>query len=147
MANNFRSAGATVFLATHIVTRVTGKRPSTISRYCTVALEIASLLNLNDQPFWIHHSLSKLFAGEGKFDDAQAHIERAKFHAIDDPYILARAMWLQARFWYSQHMFEEAKSEASHAADIYGKLGASQDLEGCRELLQLIDEQVKNPVV
>ena len=126
--------------------RLKGDREKAIHHF-EVALEIASLLNLNDQSFWIHHSLSALFAVEGKFDDAQAHIERAKSHAIDDPYILARAMWLQASFWYDQRIFEEAGSEASHAADIYEKLGASQDLEGCRVLLQRIDEQMKSPVV
>lgn len=37
-------------------------------------------------------------------------------------------------------MFDEAKSEASHAADIYEKLGARTDLEDCRKLLRKIDE-------
>ena len=112
-----------------------------------VALEVASSLNLDDQLFWIHFSLAEMFFREGKFDDAEAHIERAKSHAINDAYNLGRVMELQANFWYDQHMFEKAKLEASHAADVYEQLGAAQDLERCRELLQWTDEQMNNPVV
>ena len=103
--------------------RLKGDKEKAVHHF-EVALEIAPLPNLSDHSFWIHHSLSELFAGEGKFDDAQAHIERVKLHVVDNPYILARAMWLQARFWYGQRIFEETKSEAS------------QDLEACGEFLQ-----------
>jgi len=112
-----------------------------------VALEIASSLNWHGQLFWARFALADLSYGEGMFDDAQAHIERAKSHAINDAYNLGRAMELQANFWYGQRMFEKAKFEASHAADIYEKLGAAQDLRCCREVLQRIDEQMNNPVV
>ena len=111
-----------------------------------VALEIASSLNLDDQLFWIHHDLAHLFIEGRRFDDTQAHIERAKSHAINNAFSLGRAMRLQANLWYIQRMFEKAKSEASHAADVFEKLGAAQDLEKCRELLQWIDEKMNNPV-
>jgi len=111
------------------------------------AIETASSLNLENQVFWAHYALARLFSGEGRFDDAHAYIERAKSHAIDDAYNQGRAMGLQASSWYDQRMFEKARSEASHAADIFEKLGAAHDLEECRKLFQRIDEQMNNPVV
>ena len=75
------------------------------------AIEIASSLNLDDQLFWVHYSLAELFFKEGKLDDAHARIERAKPHALNDPYDLGRAMELQARFWYKRRtLSDEAKS-------------------------------------
>ena len=112
-----------------------------------VAIGIASSLNLDYQLFWVHHTLAELFFMEGRFDDAQAHIERAKSHVANDTYNLGCAMRLQADFWYGQGMFEKAKLEASHAADVYEELGAAQDLEECREFFQRIDEQMNNPVI
>ena len=112
-----------------------------------VALEIASLLNLDGQLFLVHFALAGMFSGEGRFDKAFAHIEHAKSHAINDAFSLGRAMELQANVWYKQCMFEKAKLEASHAVDVYEKLGAAQNLGGCRELLQRIDEKMGNPVV
>ena len=41
-----------------------------------VVLEIASPLNLDGQLFWVHYFLLELFLDKGKFDDAQADIER-----------------------------------------------------------------------
>ena len=48
---------------------------------------------------------------------------------------------LQAGVWYEQHRLEEATSEALRAVDIYGRLGAAQDVEDCRKLL--MDIQAK----
>ena len=45
----------------------------------------------------------------------------------------------QANFWYNQDMFEEAKLEALRAVGSYEKVGATKDLERCRELLRKID--------
>ena len=112
-----------------------------------VALEIASSLNLDNELFWVHYSLAQLFFGEDRFDDAHTHIENAKSHTTSGTYKLGRAMQLQADLWYDQGMFEKARSGALHAADIYEKLGAALDLEGCRELLRRIDEELNRPVV
>jgi tetratricopeptide (TPR) repeat protein len=60
------------------------------------ALEIASSFNQDFQLFWIHYALASLAFGQGKFDDAHAHIEHAKSHAINDAYQLGRAMERQA---------------------------------------------------
>ena len=88
--------------------------------------------------------MAELFFGEKRFDDAQAHVERAKSHVVNDPYHLGRAMYLQARFWHREGRFEEAKSEALGAADIYERAGATRDLEFCRTLLRYIEEGMKD---
>ena len=81
--------------------------------------------------------MANLVFAEGRFDDAHAHIERAKLHAINgnDTYNLARAMRLQAWFWRRQHRFEEAISEALRAFDGFEKLGAVDDVESVRKFL------------
>ena len=104
-----------------------------------LAVGIASPLNLTYQLFWGYYELAGLFSKQGRFDDAHAHIERAKSHATNDAYSLGRAMQLQAKFLYNQHMFEEAKLEALRAVGFYEKVGATKDLEHCRELLRKID--------
>ena len=104
-----------------------------------VALGIASSLNMDRQLFWVHCALADLVFRESRFGNAQAHIESAKSHAANDPYLLARASSLRARFLDGQNMFEEAKSEASHALDVFEKLGAANDAKGARQLLEQID--------
>jgi tetratricopeptide (TPR) repeat protein len=74
-----------------------GEREKAIYHF-EAALGIASSFNWHDQLFWIHYSLAELFLDEGRFDDAHAHVERAKSHAVDNAYYLGRAMELQARF-------------------------------------------------
>ena len=112
-----------------------------------LVLEIASSFNWHGELFWVHDSLARLFSKDGRFDDAHAHIERAKLHAVNNAYKLGNAMEREAKIWYSQCMFENAKLEASRAADVYEKLGAAQDMERCRMFLQQIDEGMNSPVV
>ena len=100
------------------------------------ALVVASSLNVARELFWINYSLAKLFTREGKFEDAQVHVEHARVHAVNDPYLLAYAMDLQARVWYGQGRFEEARSEALRALDAFEKLGAAHNAEITRQLLQ-----------
>ena len=109
------------------------------------ALGIASSSDWNDLLFWIHYDLVELFLNNDRFDDAQAAIERAKSHVVNSPNLLGRAMQLQARVWYRQRRFKEAKSEALRAAYVYEKLGAARSLEVCRGLLRNIDEKMKEP--
>ena len=104
-----------------------------------IALEIASSLNMVSELFWVHFTLALAFFGKGRFDDGHAYIERAKSHAVNDAYNLGRAMELQAGFWYDQRMLDKAKLEASSAADVYEKIGATEDAEDCRVLLREID--------
>lgn len=135
-ANNSWSAGATAFSARYTIPRAI--------HHFEMATEIASPISWDGQLFWVHFALADLFSREGRFDDPHVHIERAKSHAFNDAYKLARAMEEQARFWRDQYRFEKAKPEASHAADVYGELGATYDLGRCRKLVQWIDEQMNN---
>ena len=104
-----------------------------------VALGIVSSLNWHTALSWVHYALAELFLAEGRFDDAQVHIERAKSHAVDNVYGLGRATELQAKLWYKRCMFEEAKLEASRAAEIYEKLKVEKGVENCRNLFRKID--------
>jgi tetratricopeptide (TPR) repeat protein len=106
------------------------------------ALEIASSFAWQAQQFWILCSLAELFFIEGRPDDAHAHVERAKSHAVDSAYLLGRTMRLQAYFWYKQRRLEEAKSEALGAAGVFEKLRATKDVEECRKLLRDIEEEM-----
>ena len=56
------------------------------------ALVIASSFNMHFQLFWIHYSLASLLFCQSKFDNAYAHIECAKSHAVNNPYLLGHAM-------------------------------------------------------
>jgi len=125
--------------------RSKGEREKAIFHF-EVALGIASSFNWHDHLFWIHDSLAQLFLDEDRFDDAHTHVEQAKSHVVNDTYFLGRAMGLQAMVWYKQGRLAEARSEASHAADVYEKLGAVQDLEDCRGFLRQIEGKMNNPV-
>ena len=115
--------------------------------YFEVALEIASSLNWHVPLFSIHYSMARLFSEQGRFNDAHTHIEDAKSHAVDNPYSLAQALLLQARLWYRQSMFEEAKSEALRAHGVFEKLGATGDAERTREFLGVMDLGLVTPAV
>ena len=108
-----------------------------------VALGIASSLGEAYRAFWIHFDLAKLFSREGRFNDAHTHVEQAKSHAVNNAYLLARASRLQARFWYQQHMFEEAKCEVLRALGVFEKLGATNDAERARKLLGRINRNAQ----
>ena len=103
------------------------------------ALEIASSFNWQDQLFWTLCSLAKLLCNQGDFDDAHAHVERARSYVINDPYLSGRAMQLQAEFWCKERRFGEARSEALRAVDVYEKLGAANDLGVCKAILWNIE--------
>jgi len=104
-----------------------------------VAREIATSFNWHQHLFFVYRDLARLYCDEGRFDNAQAHIENAKLRAFDQKYYLAHVMKLQADLWYGQHRLEEARSETLRAVDVYEKLGAAQDLKKCRRLLQEIE--------
>ena len=65
------------------------------------------------------------FRDEDRLEDAQAHIEHAKSHAINNSYLLGHATEEQATIWYNQHRFEEARLEALRAANIFYDLGST----------------------
>ena len=110
------------------------------------ALGIASSLNMLNMLIWIRYSLARLFSDQGKFDDAHAHIEHAKLHAVSDydAYSFACMMEAQAWIWYRQQRFAKAKSEALRALDAYEKLGATSEMEDVRAFLQEIDSGARD---
>jgi tetratricopeptide (TPR) repeat protein len=122
-----------------------GEREKAIGHFES-ALEIASPFNWHFELLWIHYSLAQLVCDEGGFDDAHTHIEHAKSHAVNDAYHLGRMVEQQAWFWYRQRKFEEAKSAVLHGAGVYERLGATQDLEECRDLLRRIDQAMERRV-
>lgn len=103
------------------------------------ALEIASPSNWHDELFWIHSDLARLFLGDSRFDDAQAHVADAKSHVVDDAFRLGRVMGLQAAIWCGEGKYEEARSEVLGATAIFKKLGAARELERCGEFLRTIE--------
>jgi hypothetical protein len=54
-------------------------------------------------------------------------------------------MELQASIWYRQGRLEEAKAEVSCALETFEKLGATRDLEKCRDLLQCVELAAESP--
>ena len=112
-----------------------------------VVLGIASSLHWQGPMFWVNHFLAQLFLGEGRFDEAQAHVEQAKSRATNSALNLGHAIVLQAMVWNEQHRHKEAKSEALRAADIFERIGAVTHLEVCREFLRGIQNELSNPAV
>lgn len=53
-------------------------------------------------------------------------------------YNLGHAMKMQALVWCEQDRFEEARSEALRATEVFKKLRFSRGMESCGELLELI---------
>jgi tetratricopeptide (TPR) repeat protein len=127
------------------ICRSKGETEKAINHY-KAALGIASSSNWDGEQFWILYCLAQLFRKEGKFNDAQAHIELAKSHTVNNPYLLGRAMEQQAQFWYEEGRLEEAKSEGLCAVGVYEKLGAARCMECCRKLLQKIEGKTTNLV-
>ena len=127
------------------ICRSKGETEKAVNHFET-ALGIASTFNWHDHLFWINCSLAELFFSEKRIDDAHAHVERAKSHAINFPYYLGRATELQAGFWLEEGKLEEAKSEALGAIDVFERLGAAKDVERCRKILRYIEKRTEKPV-
>ena len=116
-------------------------------KHFETAVGIASTFNWYNILFWNNYSLAELFFDEHRFDDAHTHIERAKSHAVNDSYLLGRAMELRAEFWYEERKFEEAKSEVLRAVDVYEGIGSTKDVEDCKAILRVIEEEIETLVV
>ena len=121
-----------------------GEEEKAIDHY-EATLKIASSLDWHYGQYWIYYSLAELFFNQGKFDDSHAHVEHAKSHAVDDTYLTGRAMDLQAVFWYQQRRLRDARSEVLYAISAYEMVGAVKDLERCRDLLRIIEEEMEEP--
>jgi tetratricopeptide (TPR) repeat protein len=119
-----------------------GEKEKAIHHFRT-ALAISLNFSWHDEAFWNHFHLADLFYDEGKFDDANTHIEQAKSHAVGDPYNLGCAMYMQARVSRRQGRLKDAKSEASQALEDFEKLGAARDAGNSRELLREIEREME----
>ena len=119
--------------------RSKGEKEKSIQHFET-AVTIASPFNWETELFWIHSEMALLFRDQGEFDDANAHIKQAKSHTADNAYNLGRGMEMQAQIWYQQQRLAEARHEALGALEIYERLGAVDDVENCRGLLQWIEK-------
>jgi len=128
-----------------MIHRYKGKTEKAIHHF-EAAIEIATPFNWCDSLLSTHLTLVQLFRDEDRLDDAQAHVERAKLHAVNNPYYLGHATEEQATIWYKQHRLEEAMFEALRAADIFDNLGTAGDAERCRKLLGDIEKGLNGPV-
>jgi len=113
-------------------------------KHFETALQIASEFNWPSQLFWNNYCLAEMFFDKERFDEAHLHAKRAKSHAADDAFLLGRGMALLARFCYKRQRFEEAKSEALSAIEVFEKLGAALDLEKCRKILRDADKELNS---
>jgi hypothetical protein len=87
--------------------------------------------------------MAEVFHSQDKFDEASAHINQAKSHAVNNTYWLGCAIYLQARVWCGQRRFEDAKSEGLLALEIFEKFSATKNVEKCRNLLQKVEQAIK----
>ena len=105
-----------------------GEREKAICHY-ELALGTASTFGWDHSLVSVHLSLGILFLDEARFDEAQVHVEQAKYHVHDHPFLLGAVVLLQAEIWSGQGRFEDALSEALHAQEIFEKLGNLECLE------------------
>ena len=105
------------------------------------AFGISSPFDRHDPLFWNHYSLVGLSFDKGGFE-AHAHIEHAKPHVINVPYLLGRAMELQAGFWYNERRIEAVKSEALRAVRLHENPRATKYPQRSKTLLRWIEEEM-----
>ena len=105
-----------------------------------IALAIASSFKWSNQLYQVHYELGLLFLSDCEFDGATAHLEQAKPHVVNNPHSYGLTMLVQVLVWLHQRRFEDARSEALGALEIFEKLGVGRDVERCRRMLQIIDE-------
>ncbi|KAF9780480.1 hypothetical protein BJ322DRAFT_295454 [Thelephora terrestris] len=125
--------------------RSKGEKEKALDHFET-ALTIATPFDWQDQLFCIHYEMAGLFLDDDKFDDANAHIEQAKLHAVDDAYCLGWGMEMQAQIWCREHRLKDARAEVMRAFEIYQKLGLADDVDRCVVLLQEIEEEMGSQV-
>jgi len=120
-----------------------GEREKAIHHF-EAALGISSTFNWHTQLFRVHKRLAELFLEKDEFDDAQAHIEQSKSHAVEGTYNLGFAMTLQSSIWSRQGRLEDARSEALGALEIFERLGATEKVEYCKGLLHRIEARMQS---
>ncbi len=111
-----------------------GEREKAFHHFET-SLGIAATLNWHNQLVFGHYSMAEIFIAEDGFSDAQAHIEKAKSHAIEGTYQLGIVMVRQAFIWFQQSRLKDARSEILAVLEIFEKFGATQNIEDRRVFL------------
>ena len=119
-----------------------GNREKAIHHF-EASLRIASALNSHDELSKTHLSMADLYLDEGKFDDAQGHIEHSKSHAGNNMSLLGCGVYVGARVLSAQNRPEEAKSEALGAIAIFEKLGNTAGVDEIRKFVKEIEEQIE----
>ena len=122
--------------------RYRGEKQKAIHHFET-AIEIASPFSWHDVLFWNHFGLAILFQGEREFDEAKAHVEKSKAHAVNDAFKLGRAMDMEADILFMQDRLQDAKSVALDALEIYKKLGDAEDVGRRRTFIQKIERTME----
>ena len=121
-----------------------GEREKAIYHFKTT-LGIASCFSWNGSlSFWAHHSLAMLFIEEDKLDDAHAHLEQAKSHAVNNAHHRGCAAFLLAEVYHKQCRLEDAMSEALYALGIFEEFRILGYIEDCRDRLEEIREAMEN---
>jgi len=110
--------------------------------HAKVALKLASSFSSPNLMFWNYLILATSSYQEGRFDDANVHIECAKSYTVDNLYNQGHTMEMQAKTWYEQDRLEEAKLEALGAIDAFEEIGATQKEQQCREILRMIKTKI-----
>jgi len=118
-----------------------GERDKSI-KHSEAGLRFASSFSPPNMLFWDNFILANLSYQEGRFDDANVHIEHAKLYTAGSLYNQGHAMEIQARTWYQQNKLEEAKPEALGAINAFGKIGATKNEQQCRETLRMIETKI-----
>ena len=109
-----------------------GNHQKTIEHF-REALKIATCRNWPAQAFFMHTHLVAEFADEGRFGDANAHLDRAKLHAVNIGGTLAQVIGMQAYIFFRQRRFGKAKSEGLRAAKAFEKVGNTLLAKSYRE--------------
>ena len=113
------------------------------------ALKIAASHNWSFQAFRTHADLIILSADEGRFDDANAHLDQAKLHAVNNANNLAQAIAAQSYIFFRQRRFGEAQSEGLRAVEALEKVGNTvaaksyRELHNSAEMNQLVADESK----
>ena len=118
----------------------TGNMKKVIYHY-EASLRIASLISPRNPLLKGHFALARLYFEEGQLDEARGRLEFVKSRAGNSTLSLGRAFLLNAHILHRQRGFEEAKSDASCAADIFEKLGIMDYAEQTREVVGWIEKR------
>ena len=107
----------------------------------TISHSEASLgvLTTRSNRFHIHCAQVSAHIMEGRFGDAEAHLEHAGLLAANDSSELGILMLLRAGLFRGQGKFAEAGSETSCALDLLERLGGGDRVEEAKDFLDLID--------